>query len=90
MKPEKPKVLKVFDEIDLIGEEIHLKLGKAREIGEQMYYSTMGDSKKGMVCSPMTCTKVESIENFKSFQIRAVLHDNSSLADDVKVRVRRY
>ena len=70
--------------------EIHVKLERAKEVGEQMYYADMGDdSKKGMVCSPMTCTKIESIENFKSFQVKAVLGDNVALANDVNVKVRR-
>ncbi|MDJ0762344.1 MAG: hypothetical protein QNJ97_05090 [Myxococcota bacterium] len=88
-RPEKPEVLRVFDEMELVGEEIHLKLGKGKEIGEQMYYTDMGDAKKGMICTPMTCTKIESIENFKSFQIKSVLHDNSALANEVKVKVKR-
>lgn len=90
MKPEKPEVLKVFTEMELIGEEIHLKLGRGKDYGEQMFYSDLGsDAKKGMVCAPATCTKTSSIENFKSFQIRAVLENNAALADNIEVKIKR-
>ena len=92
-KVEKPKVLGVFKELDLIAQEVHIKLGGEHPAGDSEFYVVEGDPDvtETMTCSDMACltTEAKFPGKLKSFQIRCVLPRNIRLADEVKTRIRR-
>ena len=86
MAPEKPQVVKVFKEIELLGEEIQLKLSKKTE---NIVYTNGGLARDGIVCSPMTCQSCSRGDELKEIDIRTVLQDNVTVADEVVIKIRR-
>ena len=87
MAPKKPQVVKVFKEIELLGEEIQLKLSK--KTAENIVYTNGGYARDGIVCSPATCQSCSRGDELKEIDVRTVLQDNVTVADEVVIKIRR-
>ena len=93
MDLEKPKILGVFKELDLIATEINLKLGGENLAGDSEYYVVDGDPDvtETMTCTDMVCSTSQAKfpGKIESFQVKYVLPKNIRLADQVTIRLRR-
>ncbi len=93
MKKDKPKVIGVYKELDLIAQEVHIKLGGEHPAGDSEYYVVDGDPDvtETMTCTDMVCSTTEAkfASRLESFQVKFVLPREMRLADEVNVRLRR-
>jgi len=93
MNPNEPKILGVFKELDLIAQEIHIKLGGEHPAGDSEYYVVDGDPDvtETMTCTDMVCSTSEAKfpGRIESFQVKFVLPRNIRLANEVNMRIRR-
>lgn len=98
---EKPKIIGVYKELDLIGKEIHLRAAGDDDDDDDgsVYYVVEPDPgvTETMTCTDMVCSTSEAIFKDKgrppekgiSLQIKTVLPQSLKLADEVKVSIRK-
>lgn len=93
MTEMKPKVLGVFKEIELIAQEVHIKLGGEHPAGDSEYYVVDGDPDvtETMTCTDMVCSTTEAKlpSRLEAFQVKFVLPREMRLANEVNVKLRR-
>lgn len=93
MEVQKPKILGVFKELDLIATEINVKLGGEHPAGDSEYYVVEGDPDvtETMTCTDMVCSTTEAKfpGKIQSYQVKFVLPREIRLADKVGLKLRR-
>jgi len=93
MSEEKPKIIGVFKELDLIAREIHIKLGSEHPNGDSEYYVVDGDPDvtETMTCTDMVCSTSEAKfpGRMESFQVKCVLPRNIKLANELRINLKR-
>ena len=94
MKSEKPKVIAVFKEMDLIAQEIHLKL-RAEENdndGSEVYTVEPDPGvTETITCTDCVCSTTEAkfLDRVQSFQVRAVLPKSIKPAESITITMRK-
>lgn len=93
---QKPKIIGIYKELSLIGQEIHIKLARSENDDSVSYVSGDGDGDPPCVTGSITYTEgicigteVSFKDKIKSLQVRFVVPRSTELADEVRIKLRR-
>lgn len=89
-----PKIIGVYKELSLIGNEIHLKLGDEYNEGASEVYTIDPDPNvtETITCTDCVCsttTPPEFKNKFNSFQVKFILPKTLCFADDVNISLKK-
>lgn len=89
----KPKVVRVFNELDLIAPEVRINLGK-EDSGEGEYYYVVDPDPnvtETITCTEMVCSssQIKFVDKINSIETKMVLPSTIRFGNEVKVNLRR-
>lgn len=90
---EKPKIVGVFKELNLIAQEINVKFAREDDDGDSEYYYVDADPDvtETVTCTDCVCSSTEARfkDRISSYQMRFVLPNSFRIADKVNINLIR-